>query len=554
MRNAVLIKKKKEKKVVNLSAVLEQCRKDVEAMKLKNANCFSLMASRCGPLQGPTPAVVPDVGDVTVCVCGMTNNRTKVMCSQCHTMIAKEFWETVKASELVLPSENENDVRAVVKQEIKELSLVQLDQVFERKVVKTVMKREKSKKMWVEKGKPAVVTMERGVTVPALEFVVNVEKECGKCGEKDLMKFGVKQLKRDFPTCLSCTSQEWCKECGVKILKVGKRARDLCDRCVMLTDAEKQLQKRRVTKQPELVPGPERQLPCEENVVIWGSAVSEYLLPVEVKGDERVVEEKYLPPVVRREKERKVLEYLPPVRVTGDEGTLKKYVPLLVKQEKKRKKREKERVRVWRVKKEAQGISRSQVVTRPQRKPVMGRLIEDGGDGHHVNDVPPQSPEIPVDDDEENINSLIELMIDNFEYDAGARTQYQFNDDEVEEGELKMGGMEEGIDAPDWKKYDEEGVLPVYIITLPPEVYGVIGCDEEEYSVGRPRGDKTFSGKVRVRKRQRICDARSGVVRKNALINGRDVRTAQVVESERVGDLVDDEDMNYGNVPTVHYG
>jgi len=88
-RRVVIAKKKKEKDngPVDMKAALEQVRRDVEAMKKKNPTCFQEMAQRCLPLQGPKQELVPDVGLVVKCLCGMTNSQTKVVCSSCYDIL-----------------------------------------------------------------------------------------------------------------------------------------------------------------------------------------------------------------------------------------------------------------------------------------------------------------------------------------------------------------------------------------------------------------------------------------------------------------------------------
>jgi len=424
MKGVVLIKRKKEKKPVDLAAALEQCRKDVAAMKAKNANCFTAMAGRCGPVVGPIVAKLPDTGCVWVCKCGHSNCMTKIVCSKCHDVPEK-----------VTEVKNEGFSRRCINQE-------SVDKLFEKIVsavpeqvdkpfsflpkVHTVMcSTTKIKTVQVNrKGRSAL----RGEVLFS-EPILPLELEliwCDGCVERgrllgplSSLSATEKYMERSFPKCISCLAgreetlpvqkETWTR---LKRREIGQ--------LTPVTDAEY------LNEVPKKVR-------CE-NLVSWSGAGLQEELDEPIR--DVVVEKK------KRQQMRELIQieraFHAPAKIVGE-----KYIPPFLR-----------------------NASLGCPVTGEKRRT--------------------------------DISVLVEEMIEGFVFDPTKKSQYDFQDDEVELVDIRDGKMEE-VDPPDWIDYGGEDKMPVYVVSLPDDMYQDIGVEEREIFVYREWGDEVMNVKPTVR-------------------------------------------------------
>jgi len=424
MRGVVLIKKKKEKKSVDLAAALEQCRKDVAAMKAKNANCFTVMAGRCGPVTGPVVTKLPDTGCVWVCKCGHSNCMTKIVCSKCYD--TPEKVTEVKNEGLSRRCINQESVDKLFEEVVSAVPQIEDKPFSFLPMIHTVMcPTTKVKTVQINRKGRSALSGEVLFSEPILPLELELIW-CDGCrqrgellGPLSSLDATEKYMERHLPRCIWCLTERKMTFPVQRETWTRLKRREI-GQFIPVTDAEY------LNEVPKKVR-------CD-NLVSWNDA-----------GVQEELDEPIVDVVVEKRKRQQMRELIEIERTYHAPAKMieEKYIPPFL------------------------------------RNASLGCPV--GGEKRRA-----------------DISALVEEMIGGFVFDAEKKSQYDFQDEDVELVDIRDGKMEE-VDAPDWKDYGGEDEMPVYVVSLPDDMYKDIGVEEREIFVHREWGDKVVIAKPTVR-------------------------------------------------------
>jgi len=441
-----LLRKKKDRGPCDLAAAMEQCRRDVLAMKEKDSNCFRVMASRCGPVLGLTPEKKSDDGKpygtlvpqgVTLCSCGMANNLLKVVCSRCFEVLTVDIQVNLKMSNSQAVSGDEPVQREICVGSGVE-SFRHVDKFLQRVTTHMVhgVRHKESQKVWVEKK--LKVRAEAPIEIPPFEMIAVCVYKC--CGAKVQVEGPV----GGCPYCKECTScKRLCKQemFSVKQWKVTLKK---CSACVTFQSKLK---------------------PVGQLVEVGDGLLDKLTLIGQLVVVDEIVVGNNLD--LRRAK----VEHL----ITWNESCLlrQKDGRLLLGDE--------DSVGRVNVKKECV-LDEQKKKQHPAEKYIIPSRRKDDVGQKKQNDM---------------VDRMITDAIRNFEYDKDKKTQYEAYDDDVQEVDIIVeSGDEYGLHSPDWHNYGDEEVIPSYVVSVSDEMYSAMVGQEVDVPVSRPKGNKKVRGKL----------------------------------------------------------
>jgi len=122
------------------------------------------MAQRCLPLQGPKQELVPDVGLVVKCLCGMTNSQTKVVCSSCYDILPID---SVVVMTGVVLSATSTDVVVIPQVDVvQRLDYGGAEDMVKRVYTQMEKRVNRPQQHWVKKGTLDIQVVQKPVIAP----------------------------------------------------------------------------------------------------------------------------------------------------------------------------------------------------------------------------------------------------------------------------------------------------------------------------------------------------------------------------------------------------